>query len=80
MTNQDLWFPSAVQNSTQTNREIMPETAFMSKAELRKTIEAMAFEHKKLREEVIRLNNKLLQRQEEMINSYRDSSLLKVAI
>lgn len=73
--------PSEVQDLTQNNREVkMTQTAFMSKGELRKTIESMDFEHSKLRREIIRLNDKLLQRQEEMINSYRDSSHLKVAI
>ena len=48
---------------------ILYNRAYMSKAELSKALEFSELENSKLRKEVIRLKNKLLIRQEEIINS-----------
>jgi hypothetical protein len=73
--------PSAVQNSTQTNREICPEIAFKSKAELRKYIESMALELRRFKEENRKLRTQVLGFQTKDINSNRGQGvLMKVAV
>jgi hypothetical protein len=56
MTKADLGLPSGSKAATyQQNRGIKPETAFMSKAELRKTIESMSLNECFLLREILRL-------------------------
>lgn len=80
-----MGLPSAIKDSTyQQNREIkMTQTAFMSKGELRRTIEAMDFErntlkgdNERLLEENRKVRTQLLGFQTKEINSMRGHEVL----